>query len=80
MVKNSKIPILRKDFIIDDYQILQSKIYNADAILLVGSNPKWEAAVLNSRIRKTYLNNNCTIGLIGKKIDLNYEHSTSKLN
>ncbi|PPR47487.1 MAG: Indole-3-glycerol phosphate synthase [Alphaproteobacteria bacterium MarineAlpha5_Bin9] len=33
--KNSKIPILRKDFIIDDYQILQSKIYNADAILLI---------------------------------------------
>ena len=47
-------------------------IENADAILLVGSNPRWEAAVLNSRIRKAYLNNNCKIGLIGPKIDLNY--------
>ena len=35
--KNSKLPILRKDFIIDSYQILQSKIYNADAILLIAS-------------------------------------------
>ena len=33
--KNSKLPILRKDFIFDSYQILQSKIYNADAILLI---------------------------------------------
>ena len=35
--KNSKIPILRKDFIIDAYQILESKIFNADAILLIVS-------------------------------------------
>ncbi len=35
--KTSKLPILRKDFIIDSYQILQSKIYNADAILLIVS-------------------------------------------
>jgi len=35
--KNSKLPILRKDFIIDSYQILQSKIYKADAILLIVS-------------------------------------------
>ena len=47
-------------------------IENSDAILIVGSNPRWEAAVLNSRIRKAYLNNNCKIGLIGPKIDLNY--------
>lgn len=33
----SKIPLLRKDFIFDPYQILQSKIYHADAILLIVS-------------------------------------------
>ncbi len=49
---------------------------NADAILIVGSNPRWEAPVLNTRIRKAYLHNDCKIGLIGKPLDLtyNYEH------
>tara|TARA_B100000029_G_scaffold515749_1_gene624413 strand:+ start:43054 stop:43857 length:804 start_codon:yes stop_codon:yes gene_type:complete len=32
----TEIPLLRKDFIIDDYQIPQSKWYGADAILLIG--------------------------------------------
>jgi len=34
---NCHLPILRKDFIFDPYQILQSKIYKADAILLIVS-------------------------------------------
>ena len=32
----TEIPLLRKDFIIDEYQIIQSKWYGADAILLIG--------------------------------------------
>ncbi len=51
------------------------KIDEADAILIIGSNPKWEAAVLNSRIRKAYLNNNCKIALIGPKINLTYKYT-----
>jgi len=35
--KNTQIPILRKDFIIDEYQIYQSKVYQADVILLIVS-------------------------------------------
>ena len=50
------------------------EIDNADAILLVGSNPRWEAAVLNSRIRKAYINNDCKIGLIGPATNLTYEY------
>ena len=57
------------------------EIEKSDAILLVGTNPRWEASVLNARIRKAYLYNNCKIGLIGKKIDLNYnfEHLSNSL-
>ena len=51
------------------------EIENADAILLIGSNPRWEAAVLNARIRKAYIENNCKIGLIGPKIDLTYKYT-----
>ena len=35
--QNTRIPILRKDFIIDEYQIYESKIYQADVILLIVS-------------------------------------------
>ncbi|MFL2543096.1 MAG: indole-3-glycerol phosphate synthase TrpC [Alphaproteobacteria bacterium] len=35
--QNTTIPILRKDFIIDKYQIYESKVYQADIILLIVS-------------------------------------------
>ncbi|PPR44759.1 MAG: Indole-3-glycerol phosphate synthase [Alphaproteobacteria bacterium MarineAlpha5_Bin8] len=47
--KKTNIPILRKDFIIDPYQILESKIYNADAILLI-------ATILNDLEIKNFIN------------------------
>jgi len=33
--QKTNIPLLRKDFIIDPYQIFESKVYKADAILLI---------------------------------------------
>lgn len=35
--KNVSIPVIRKDFIIDEYQIYESRIMGADAILLICS-------------------------------------------
>ncbi len=47
-------------------------IDQADAILLVGSNPRWESPVLNARIRKRYLTGRCAITSIGPAVDLTY--------
>jgi NADH-quinone oxidoreductase subunit G len=46
----------------------------ADAILLVGANPRFEAAVLNARIRKTWLTGRTRIGVIGEALDLGYDY------
>lgn len=46
----------------------------ADAILLVGTNPRHEAAVLNARIRRAYLYRNLQIGFIGEAVDLRYDY------
>ena len=47
-------------------------IEEADAILLVGANPRHEAPVLNARIRKRYLAGGLAIGAIGERWDLTY--------
>src|SRR5207302_8300497 len=47
-------------------------IDQADALLLVGSNPRREAAVLNARIRKRWRAGAFPIGLIGERADLTY--------
>jgi len=46
----------------------------ADALLIVGSNPRKEAAILNARIRKRWRAGNFPIGLIGPKADLTYTY------
>ena len=50
-------------------------IEQADAILIVGSNPRHEAAVLNARIRKRWLKGGAPIGVIGPRADLTYEYN-----
>ena len=47
-------------------------IDQADAILIVGSNPRLEAPVLNARIRQRWLRGDCEIGVIGEGADLTY--------
>ena len=50
-------------------------IDRADAILLIGSNPRLEAAVLNARIRKAWRNRNIAVAVIGEQADLTYKYS-----
>ncbi|KAI0795729.1 NADH-ubiquinone oxidoreductase [Abortiporus biennis] len=47
-------------------------VEDADVILLIGTNPRHEAAVLNSRIRKSWLHTGLEIGLIGERVDTTY--------
>src|SRR5436190_105714 len=49
-------------------------IERADAILLIGTNPRLEAAVLNARIRKRWRQGGCAVGLIGEQADLTYTY------
>ncbi|HEY3637068.1 MAG TPA: NADH-quinone oxidoreductase subunit NuoG [Rhizomicrobium sp.] len=47
-------------------------VESADALLLIGTNPRWEAPVLNARLRKTWLNGNLRAANIGQPSDLTY--------
>lgn len=49
-------------------------IENADALLIVGANPRFEASLINARIRKTWIHKDLEIGLIGEACDLTYDY------
>jgi len=49
-------------------------IERADALLIVGSNPRRESPVLNARIRKRWRQGPLPVGLIGEKADLTYDY------
>jgi NADH-quinone oxidoreductase subunit G len=44
----------------------------ADAVLLIGTNPRWEAPVLNARLRKSWIGNDLKIANVGESYDLTY--------
>ncbi|BGP50646.1 ndufs1 NADH-ubiquinone oxidoreductase subunit [Rhodotorula kratochvilovae] len=51
-------------------------VEHADRVLLIGTNPRHEAAVLNARIRKTWLRNETDCALVGEEFDstFGYDH------
>ena len=56
--------------------LLNSGIANledADAVLLLGTNPRVEAPLVNTRLRKGWLQNGLQIGYVGAAMDLTYE-------
>jgi NADH-quinone oxidoreductase subunit G len=49
-------------------------IEQADALLIIGSNPRKEAAVLNARIRKRWRTGQLRVAVVGPKADLTYDY------
>ena len=51
-------------------------IEDSDFILLIGTNPRFEATIVNARIRKSYLNNNTKIVSVNDVGDLTYPYKS----
>ncbi len=66
----ARLDASRRDFYLFNSTI--AGIEEADALVLVGSNPRHEAPVLNARIRKQWLHTTMPIGVIGPATDLTY--------
>ncbi len=49
-------------------------IEDADAILLIGTNPRHEGTLVNARIRKRWLAGGCRVGMVGAAVDLGYPY------
>jgi len=63
--------------------LLNSKIAGieeADLLLLIGTNPRFEAPILNARIRKAWINNDLQVGYLGPKLNLNYDYDALGTN
>ncbi|UEM23921.1 NADH-quinone oxidoreductase subunit NuoG [Skermanella mucosa] len=50
-------------------------IEKADAILLIGTYPRWEGPMVNARIRKRYLMGGLKVGVVGEQRDLTYPYA-----
>ena len=53
-----------------------NSIEESDLIFLIGTNPRYEATILNARIRKSYLNNNTKIISLNNLGDLTYPYES----
>jgi NADH-quinone oxidoreductase subunit G len=49
-------------------------IEDADAILMIGCNPRTEAPLVNARIRKRWVRGELPLGVIGEAVDLTYPY------
>lgn len=47
-------------------------IEEADTLLLIGTNPRYEATLFNTRIRKSTIHNELKVALVGEKVNLSY--------
>ncbi len=50
-------------------------IESADACLIIGSDPRYEASAINVRLRKRYLQSPFEVAVVGPEIDLTYPYT-----
>ena len=65
------VPKVRGDYLFNSGI---AALEEADAILIIGCNPRTEAAMVNARIRKAWLNSRVPVGVIGEELELNYPY------
>ena len=73
----------RQDGAMYDASLRASYIFNSgiesveesDCILIVGSNPRYEAPLVNARIRKAIVEFGAEVSLIGDEVDLTYNYN-----
>ena len=67
----ARLDATRRDFYCFNTSI--AGIEEADAVLLIGTNPRKEAPVLNARLRKICASGRIPVGVIGPDADLTYK-------
>ncbi len=82
-INSKKYECRSSDYFIDNSKrenyLFNSKINGieeTDFILLIGTNPRFEATMLNARIRKAYLNNKLKIKSLNDVGDLTYSYES----
>ncbi|CAL8104507.1 unnamed protein product [Calicophoron daubneyi] len=79
---NSELTCTEEAFPVDSVDLRSNYLMNghiagiedADLVLLIGTNPRFEAPLLNARLRKCWIHNDLRIAMIGPKVDLTYEY------
>lgn len=66
----TKLDASRREFYLFNAGV--AGVEEADALLLIGSNPRHESPVLNARIRKRVVHGTCPVGVIGPEANLTY--------
>ncbi|KAL3045593.1 hypothetical protein OYC64_013790 [Pagothenia borchgrevinki] len=49
-------------------------VEECDLLLLVGTNPRYEAPLFNARIRKSWLHNELRVAMVGHNVDLSFTY------
>jgi NADH dehydrogenase (ubiquinone) Fe-S protein 1 len=49
-------------------------VEEADVVVLIGTNTRYEAPLFNTRLRKSHIHKELRVALLGEKVDLSYNY------